>query len=469
MKSSDHIYPLNGIWIYSATSVNIPLTFSHENPPTITKNLAPGWNAIGHYGVLSRQARDELTSLGTTWKDLIGFDASTQVYETTIIRGASGTHSDTGVLCPTKGYWIFMNEGGVLEPPLSTPTPTLTPTPTPETFGAESNPTGNPLGGGAGYGQVYTENDTRVTYIVNTKDEFLGALAIANSGNVIYLPETANIDLTGVMGTSVPSGVTIAGNRGINGSAGGRIFQNRLPGDPDYGGPTRTMLNIVGDNVRITGLRLEGPDKTTSSLGESVRRGIYVNQYNNLEVDNCELWGWSWSAVHLADPTSTRTMYVHHNNIHHCQTDGYGYGVCVSGGTMLVEGNIFDYTRHAVASSGLVGESYETRYNLVGSHSTNHVFDVHEHTNPATGTLIAGRSYKIHHNTVEVTNQYAVVVRAVPVEGAWIDHNKFQWCTSYFMNYPPVVQANGVGNMYMTQNLIGTPGELYPDGPIRLL
>jgi hypothetical protein len=130
VKPSDHLQPLNGIWIYSSTSVQIPLTFSPEQP-SIAKNLSPGWNAIGHYGTISRQARDCLSSLGTTWKDLIGFDASSQVYEITIIRGASGTHADTGMLCPTKGYWILMNEGGILASSVSTPTPTPSPTPSP--------------------------------------------------------------------------------------------------------------------------------------------------------------------------------------------------------------------------------------------------------------------------------------------------------------------------------------------------
>jgi hypothetical protein len=60
---------------------------------------------------------------------LIGFDASSQVYEITIIQGASGTHADTGMLCPTKGYWILMNEGGILVSSVFTPTPTPSPTP----------------------------------------------------------------------------------------------------------------------------------------------------------------------------------------------------------------------------------------------------------------------------------------------------------------------------------------------------
>ena len=98
-------------------------------------------------------------------------------------------------------------------------------------FGAESNPTGNPLGGGEGYRQVYAENDVRVKYVAYTKDEFLSALERAKAGDVIYIPESANIDLTGALGITIPGGVTIAGNRGTSGSPGGRIFHS-IRGNP---------------------------------------------------------------------------------------------------------------------------------------------------------------------------------------------------------------------------------------------
>ena len=35
-------------------------------------------------------------------------------------------------------------------------------------------------------------------------------------------------------------------------------------------------------------------------------------------------------------------------------------------GTALIEANIFDYYRHAIAGSGLPGTGYEARYNFVG-------------------------------------------------------------------------------------------------------
>lgn len=339
------------------------------------------------------------------------------------------------------------------------------------TYGAESNPTGNPLGGGAGYRRVYTENDSRVTNIVDTKDEFLIALASAKGGDVIYIPENANIDLTGVFKTSVPVGITIASNRGLNGSLGGRIFQNRIPSDAPYsGGPTETMLFIDGDNVRITGLRLEGPDKSYSSLisiGLAARDGIRLYNRNNLEVDNCELWGWSWSCIDLAFPNGGYAS-VHHNYIHHCQDPGLGYGIVLSGGTALVEGNIFDYVKNPVAATGKPGEGYEARYNLVNhTVSLSHSFDIHPYTDPITEQVIAGSSYRIHHNTIKESHNFAVGINGVPLEGVWIDHNKFQWTIRpNGKSYPPVFQVNGMGKVYMTQNLIGTPEVLYKKGPI---
>jgi hypothetical protein len=338
------------------------------------------------------------------------------------------------------------------------------------TFGAESNPTGNPLGGGEGYRQVYAENDIRVKYVADTKDEFLSALERAKAGDVIYIPESANIDLTGVLGITVRGGVTIAGNRGMSGSPGGRIFQNRLSTDPtSSGGEARSMLYIGGDNVRITGLRLEGPDKTNASLsstGLGERNGISAYDKNNLEVDNCEVWGWSWAGVRIVF-LKQGYAYVHHNYIHHCQDPGFGYGVVLYGGSVLVEGNIFDYVKNPVAAAGHVGEGYEARYNLV-NHTTSlsHSFDIHPYTNPATGQVIAGSSYKIHHNTVKEDSIFAVGIVGVPLEGVWIDHNKFQWTVKTNGTYPPVSQTKGVGKVYMTQNLIGTPEVLYKEGPI---
>ena len=69
----------------------------------------------------------------------------------------------------------------------------------------------------------------------------------------------------------------------------------------------------------------------------------------------------------------------------------------------------------------------------------------------------------------QVTNSITVGIRAVPVQGVWIDHNRFQWYVNKGRNEPPVYQSGGSGRMYMTQNLIGPDQVLYPAGPILKL
>jgi PKD repeat protein len=73
-----------------------------------------------------------------------------------------------------------------------------------ETFGAEPNPTGNPIGGGAGYTRIISETDPRVKYVVSTKDQLVTALRCAKSGDVVFVKGTANIDMSGAVGTVIP-------------------------------------------------------------------------------------------------------------------------------------------------------------------------------------------------------------------------------------------------------------------------
>jgi hypothetical protein len=354
-----------------------------------------------------------------------------------------------------------------------------------EAFGADPNPTGNPVGGGAGYNKIISENDSSVKYVITTKDQLLNALKSAKSGDTIFVKGNANIDMTGTYGTSIPAGITLASDRGINGSQGGRIFQNRIlsdPKPPNWDTSNGSMLIAVGNNVRITGLRLEGPDKTTTAMDDKgVKYGIFLRQYGGLEVDNCEIWGWSSAGIYiyvmnttllaegLASPEiGANIANIHHNYIHHCQSDGLGYGVVIGSGSALIKANIFDFTRHAIADSGLEMNGYEASYNKHLGNSTNAVFDVHGYA--YLGTTIAGNFYNIHHNTV-MARIYAVGIRGVPIHQANIKFNSFMNCSDIVRcNYYdvggqfPVYQADGRGNITMTQNLIESVYS--PEGPI---
>ena len=353
-----------------------------------------------------------------------------------------------------------------------------------ETFGAIPNPTGNPIGGGPGYNRIISQTDPSVKYVVSTKDELFTALKSAKSGEVIFVKGDASIDLTGTYGTVIPGGVTLASDRGSNGAPGGLIFRHRTnPPSLEKELYKMSTLMIGGDNVRITGLRIEGNDTIQDELfedvGLEVQGAIEADERNGLEVDNCEIWGWSHAGVYLLNSNwSTAHAYIHNNYIHQCEARGYGYGVDVRGGTALIEANIFDYNRHDISAKGLPGEGYEARYNIVLGHGNamgGHHFDVHPFPETETPDSIAGYEYKIHHNTFELTELYSIGIRAIPEKGAWIDHNIFK------NSDPPVFQKGpaGYGHIYMTNNMvgsfvadhegvIGSNLTLYAEGPIDL-
>jgi len=475
-------------------------------------------------------------------------------------------------------------------------------------FGAESNPTGSPIGGGDGYRKILTPIDPGVGSIVTTTDELLAALRDAGSGDVVYIDETARIDLTDAPGgVIIPGGVTLASNRGerstpgtatyqfeieepgdyvlwaralVSGEEGGSFWvsvdggelqrwdleadpdwhwnrggahylpggqhslnihwrggdlnldkliitydTNYLPGvaveeregethleaesgvlspelerteDPAtsggayvsavdestgsegpvssggriYFGPTgpdrRVGFIAGGEHVRVTGLCLEGPHTGIDQVDHSVI-GIY-SAYRNMEVDNCEIFGWSGAAIGIAGTGGADMQtggYIHHNYIHHCQMDGFGYGVVVSGGAVsLIEANYFDYCRHAIAGSGVAGDGYEARYNICGQNfiaGSSHNFDMHGVVS-GTGT-IAGDTIRIHHNTFTATgplNAFPIAIRGIPRDGAYIHHNWF-----HYTQAPPVWQTGGQGNVHVTENLIGLNRTLSPSGPIE--
>jgi hypothetical protein len=351
-----------------------------------------------------------------------------------------------------------------------------------EAYGAEPNLTGNPIGGGTGYTRIISEKDPSVKYIVSSGDELITALKQAQSGEVIFVKGSAEIDLTGTWGHIIPAGVTLASDRGVNGSPGARLFRYRMsPPDTDNGYSKIPLLVVGGDNIRITGLRLEGGDTIQDELledrGIDVKSAIEATERKNLEVDNCEIWGWSYTGIKLSNSNwSEATAVIHHNYIHHCQARGYGYGIAIYGGRSLVEANMFDYTRHAISATGFPGEGYEARYNIHLGHGNaygGHHFDVHAYPVPESNESIAGYEYKIHHNTFRLTSLPAIGIRAVPEKGVWIDHNSFQVSEDIFPvfqrgNYPGGVFC-GFGRVYMTQNIIGygtSSPTLYPFGPV---
>ena len=230
-----------------------------------------------------------------------------------------------------------------------------------------------------------------------------GALDAASSGDVIYVDGDATIDM-GASQHTIPRGVTLASDRGIDGSDGALLETDDRP----WG------MFTAREGARITGLRVGGPrwDWIGNVSGEM---GIDVAGAN-VEIDNCEVYGWGYAAIRTEDDT-----HVHHCEIHHNPKDGTGYGVSTGSSTNpIIEYNVFHHNRHSVASSS---NGYTARYNYVGKGAISHVFDQH---------TPGGSTIKIHHNTVAVVdhstkdkNAPAVAIRGTPSDVADIHHNWF--------------------------------------------
>ncbi len=360
--------------------------------------------------------------------------------------------------------------------PVPTPVPTQVPTPFPTPivqqgvcYGADCNPTGNPIGGGAGYTRIITGTEASVKYVVSTKTELLAALKSAKAGETVFVRGNAVIDMTGTPDTTIPAGVTLASDRGLAGSAGGLLKRTKNLN----GGWEEPMLIVGGDNVRITGLRLEGEmfpqdygnnEVYPGSINERYYLvGIFAENRKGLEVDNNEMYGWAWSSLSLRQNSAAPIPYIHHNSIHNNQARGEGYGINLYGGNALIEANLFDYNRHDVTGAGMAGEQYEARYNHILGHG-NAIgaahFDVHQ--DEETGTGAAGSKYLIHHNTVDTGIVATVHIRARPTIGVYVDHNVIN-ARATDTGVPgglPVYETNSNQNLFCTGNY--WMGTLFP-------
>ena len=215
---------------------------------------------------------------------------------------------------------------------------------------------------------------------------------------------------------TVRKGVTLASDRGYQGSPGALIFS-----DSFY-----SPMFITQDNARITGLNIRGADPEKrmelhrrAYSGNDAKGSNYYYQFltingidtvrPNLTVDNCEIAGFSHAAINL----SGTGHHIHHNYIHHNQRHGLGYGVCHAKAYSLIEYNLMNYMRHDIAGTGAPGSGYEARNNLQMGESLGHCFDMHGGSDRGDGTDIAGETILMHHNTF-LSDKYPYWIRGIP-------------------------------------------------------
>lgn len=286
-------------------------------------------------------------------------------------------------------------------------------------------------GGGEGYPDV-VDPTWPVVHRVADLASLESALAAAVAGEVVWVEDEAEIDLSG-RSLCIPGGVWLAGGRGQGGAAGGRLYATE--------GAADAVLVACGEDVRITGLRIEGPDPETCppewpdacpndvsgdvncAYCTDTAYGISTG-HDRLEVDNNELSGWTYAAVGVKDALDAD---VHHNHIHHGWREGLGYGVVLYGSaptSALIRWNRLDTLRHAVAGQGYPDEDYVARDNLMGDAAISHVFDMHGQDEAADdGSPYAGGHIEVEGNIVLVADQYSFVLRGMPETGAWLYDN----------------------------------------------
>lgn len=312
-------------------------------------------------------------------------------------------------------------------------------------YGAESNPTGFPIGGGPGYPLKIRES--RMVRVA-TKGELLAALKKARSGSVIYVDDKSEIDLTGERDIVIPKGVTLASGRGQDGSSGGLLFTTEDKKTSDANKERFSLFITGGPKVRVTGIRLRGPDALSRGRYDYLNSDGIQGMHDRLEVDNCEIWAWSHGGVFVK---KGKKVHVHHNFIHHCQRRGLGYCVVIDEAMVLIEANLFDHYRHAIAGTGRSPSGYEARYNISGPNSIGHVFDMHGGRDRKDGTHVAGDVILIHHNTFQSTHQ-DFIIRGVPTKTCEIHHN---WFVKKTGADKAILQKNAKGKLVIGKNAYG--------------
>lgn len=307
--------------------------------------------------------------------------------------------------------------------------------------------------------------------------------AVQTPNTTVVVANHVQLNLSHREFIDVAPGVVLRGGRGGR-QPGPRLFTTTRP---------RALFNIGKgiSNVRITGVRIEGPDM--GAVERNGARGIMVDSATNVRIDHNEISGWALAGIHVWDtldtmaspsPTSpivpAHTVNIHDNFIHHNQAvGGDGYGVAVGyGGHPMITRNVFDWNRHAIEGDGKAGTGYTATYNLVlengGLHRWipfpgfwvhTHQFDMHGLHDCGVWDLFsdalancgpAGHTMLIRHNTFFYAEDNAIKLRGTPAVGMYVGENVF----ANHIQFDRAVHQNESGLVEEPGNVLGYNGKL---------
>jgi hypothetical protein len=239
--------------------------------------------------------------------------------------------------------------------------------------------------------------------------------AAKQPNTTIWIPDTVTLNMTGYSDINIAPNVRIASNRHLGGRKGGIIRFDKY----------ERLFIVPQRTARVTGLRLKGPQTTYQDFPTDdatyahAAYGIWFKGQSGI-VDNCEMFGWPGYAIGAGTTDAATQMWIHHNDIHHNQLGGLGYGLESLNGMSLVEWNYFSHYRHVVSGYGYKTNGYEFRCNVVGPPSpdpSRFACDMHrlgEQPNFPPSNQQAGKYINVHHNVFELIRDNAMSISGIP-------------------------------------------------------
>ena len=311
-------------------------------------------------------------------------------------------------------------------------------------------------------------NNSKVDYVVSSRQEFISVLGKIKPGNKIYLSPNLVVDLSDLSPINIPSNVTFFSNRGEKGSKGALLYSNNFN--------SQALINISGDNVLVFGIRIQGPEGKRFHKGKNsfdgksdqfikknyqklwkenmyatpVSAGI-VTSSNNVVIENCELYNWTHTAVFIKK--GAKDISIMNNYIHDNRRFGLGYGITIDQGSSTITGNLFVNNNHSVASQGRSGSEYVVKNNIFKEDTIEDSWavDMHGGADRKDGTNLAGYRAIVENNTfyLKGTNM-AFVIRGTSSEMSKFRNNKIIKLDKKSKNY--YMQTNSKGNFEVSNN-----------------
>ncbi|WP_336344650.1 hypothetical protein [Halalkalicoccus ordinarius] len=305
---------------------------------------------------------------------------------------------------------------------------------------------GSEVGGGEGHRSDVTAADADV--VATSRSELLDH--IGSRGTVVWIPGHERIDLSGWSGTVR---ATVASERGVDGLPGALLYTTDHGSSSQAwdGGSGRGVMQMAGGS-RLTGVRYRGPyhdhyddprypgyiplDSGSASERRRKRQARYARGINvvsgDVEIDNCEIYGWPVQAINVGSASSSHSPYIHHVYGHDCMMAGAGYVVDIIRGHPRIEYCYFDATRHAICGFGHEDCGFTVEDSVFGPSTLSHAVDMHcLSENGYSGDLTAGGRIDVRRCTFAFTHNIngrwaqAIAFRGYPAHGYVTENNRF--------------------------------------------